>query len=82
MSVSDTGCGISPKDLKTIAEPFTQFNAYQTRPNKGTGLGLYIVDRLMKLHDGAMKIASEVNVGTTVVLEFPAERVAGCGIGS
>ena len=82
VTISDAGCGISPEDLETIAEPFTQFSAYHTRPNKGTGLGLYIVDRLMKLHDGEMKIVSEVDVGTTVTLQFPAEQGGGVGIGT
>lgn len=75
VSVSDEGVGISPEDQKTIAEPFTQFAAYHTRPNKGTGLGLYIVDRLMRLHNGTMEIQSELMVGTTVTLLFPSERV-------
>jgi PAS domain S-box-containing protein len=75
VAVSDKGPGISPEDLKTIAEPFMQSSAYHSRPAKGTGLGLCIVDRLMKLHNGTMRIESQLNVGTTVILKFPKDRV-------
>jgi len=74
VSVSDNGPGISPEDIKTIAEPFTQAKAHHARPNEGSGLGLYLVDSLMKLHGGTMRVDSELNVGTTVILQFPSER--------
>ncbi len=79
VSVSDNGCGIAPQDIKTIAEPFTQAKAHQARTDEGSGLGLYLVDSLMKLHGGSMSIDSELDVGTTVNLRFPSERVVRSG---
>lgn len=75
VSISDNGPGIPPEDMETIAEPFTQAKAHHARPNEGSGLGLYLVDSLMKLHGGTMRVDSELNVGTTVRLQFPSDRV-------
>ncbi len=75
VTVSDNGSGISPEDLKTITEPFTRARAQHAHPNEGTGLGLYLVDSLMKLHGGTMRVESQLNLGTTVSLRFPTERV-------
>lgn len=82
VSVSDNGPGISPEDIKTIAEPFSQAKAHHARPNEGSGLGLYLVDRLMKLHGGTMRVDSELNVGTTVSLQFPSKLIVRSGMKS
>ncbi len=45
------------------------------RTYEGTGLGLPLSDRLMELHGGSLSIESVLGEGTTVTLEFPADRV-------
>lgn len=73
--VTDTGIGIPPSRLKEIAKPFVQAANALDRNVDGIGLGLAIVDGLMRLHDGAMSLESELGSGTRVRLEFPPSRV-------
>ncbi|WP_448190380.1 PAS domain S-box protein [Azospirillum sp. sgz301742] len=75
--VADTGIGIDPAALQTIAKPFQQADNTISRRFGGTGLGLAISCNLMELHGGTLSIASTVGRGTTVTVRFPRERVAG-----
>ncbi|RED44218.1 PAS domain S-box-containing protein [Aestuariispira insulae] len=75
LAVRDTGCGISDEDLVHLTEPFYQAKPHVARADRGTGLGLYICRRLAELHDGHIRINSEVNAGTKVEIIFPADRV-------
>jgi two-component system CheB/CheR fusion protein len=74
IEVADEGIGIAAKDLALIDQPFSQVESQHTRRHEGTGLGLYLVLRLMKLHGGTKKIDSKPNKGTTVTVRFPPER--------
>lgn len=65
LSVSDTGCGIPPDQLNRIFEPFF------TTKQKGTGLGLMIVQRIIREHGGRIEIESRVGHGTMFKLWFP-----------
>ncbi|MEE8308708.1 MAG: ATP-binding protein [Gammaproteobacteria bacterium] len=76
MVVADTGIGIEPENIATALEPFTQVDSTLARKFEGTGLGLPITQALVKLHGGTLKIESEVNVGTSVIIHFPSERLA------
>ncbi len=75
--VSDTGIGIPPGHLATIMEPFVQVDRTFHRRFEGTGLGLPLANRLLDLHQGSLILRSELDVGTTAVISFPAERVIG-----
>ena len=67
MRFSDTGCGISPDEIKRIFDPF-----FTTKePGKGTGLGLSICYTMMDRAGGEIRVESEPGVGTTVILEMP-----------
>ena len=57
--VKDTGAGISPDELHRIFEPF-----YTTKP-RGLGLGLVNVKNIVEGHGGAVRVESEVGIGTT-----------------
>ncbi len=67
ISVTDTGSGMPPDVLNRIFEPF-----YTTKaPGKGTGLGMSMVDGLMRQMNGRVLIESTPGRGTTVRLRFP-----------
>ncbi|CAN0480665.1 unnamed protein product, partial [Laminaria digitata] len=66
LSVKDGGCGISKQELQHVLEPFHQVGSLETRPERGTGLGLPLARSIVELHQGGLEIESEEGVGTTV----------------
>ena len=70
ISISDNGCGIPEEHLPRIKEKFYKANQVQ----RGSGIGLAVVDEIMHLHNGRLDIESTENVGTTVTLTFPIEE--------
>ncbi len=72
--VADTGVGIPASDLFRIQEPFERADVTIARNTDGAGLGLPIVKRLVELHGGRLELTSEIGVGTSAVLIFPANR--------
>ncbi len=71
LSITDTGCGISPHDIDRVLEPFGQGRTGQNISHEGTGLGLAISKRLVEMHGGRLKIQSEVGVGTEIIITLP-----------
>ncbi|MBP7215829.1 MAG: PAS domain S-box protein [Candidatus Omnitrophica bacterium] len=65
ITVSDTGHGIAPNDLKNIFMPFF------TTKKVGTGLGLSICYNIIKNHNGTVDIESQVGKGTTFTIRLP-----------
>ncbi len=81
LAVEDAGVGISPEDLVSITDPFVQgtksnpVDPFVTRQSEGAGLGLHIVRKLAELHGAKLRIESEVDKGTRVVVTFPQDCV-------
>ncbi|MBI5600545.1 MAG: heavy metal sensor histidine kinase [Gemmatimonadetes bacterium] len=71
--VRDSGRGIAAQHLPHLFERFYRADDDRTDAS-GAGLGLAIVRSIMRLHGGEARLESEVGVGTTVTLEFPATR--------
>jgi signal transduction histidine kinase len=71
MCVRDTGVGIAKDDLTHIFEPFWQVDPTQRSRDGGTGLGLSVVQRLVRLLSGKLSVASVVDVGTTFTVSMP-----------
>ena len=72
-TVSDTGIGISKKNLEVIFNQFTKFDA--TKKQKGTGIGLAIVSSLTKLLEGEINITSDLGIGTKIAVTLPCENI-------
>ena len=79
--VKDSGVGIKPEDLARIMTPFGQVDSVYARHHQGTGLGLPLTKALIERHGGRLSLISVPDVGTTVRLSFPAERVAHSTVG-
>ncbi|HXT10160.1 MAG TPA: ATP-binding protein [Candidatus Angelobacter sp.] len=65
LSVADTGGGIPQEQINRIFEPFF------TTKKKGSGLGLMIVQRIIRAHDGRIELESHVGRGTTFRIWLP-----------
>lgn len=68
LSVADTGGGIPQEQINRIFDPF-----YTTK-KKGTGLGLMIVQRIVRAHGGRIELESHVGRGTTFRVWFPSNE--------
>lgn len=68
VSITDTGTGISQENLNHIFEPFFTTKGM----DKGTGLGLFTVQSIVRNHNGFIKVSSQLNVGTTFTVYIPA----------
>jgi signal transduction histidine kinase len=69
--VSDDGIGIAPAALKNVTAAFSQVRGGLDRRHEGSGLGLYLANRLMLLLGGSMEIESVPGQGTVVRLIVP-----------
>jgi signal transduction histidine kinase len=75
--VSDTGVGIRPEVLPVIFEMFRQAHQVGTRQYEGSGLGLYIVQRMLELLEGTITVESEVGRGSTFRAWVPVKGDSG-----
>ena len=73
--VIDTGIGIALEDIPKALAPFQQIDNRLNRKYRGTGLGLPLSKSLIETHGGSLDLQSQVGVGTTVTVRFPAERI-------
>ncbi len=71
VAISDTGVGISAKDLPHIFNPFFRGHLSPTYSKHGSGLGLTLVKELVTLHKGTISLASTEGQGTVVSMFFP-----------
>jgi len=74
LMVSDTGVGIPEDQVEQVLEPFHQAPTQRRQGERGTGLGLAVVQAFIGLHGGTVSLHSRVDVGTTVTLRFPPRR--------
>ena len=72
IEICDSGCGITPENIKKIFDPF-----FTTKPvGTGTGLGLSLSYGIIKRHHGRIEVGSEVGRGTTFRITLPIRHAA------
>lgn len=69
--VSDTGTGIATEDLPRLFERFYRIRNARGRSFEGSGIGLALVQELVRLHGGRVSVTSEVNKGSTFTVTIP-----------
>lgn len=62
--IEDTGPGIAQEQMNNLFQPFSQGDSSSTRKHGGTGLGLSIAKKLVELHQGELKVESQLDQGT------------------
>jgi signal transduction histidine kinase len=72
--VIDTGIGIKQQDQAKLFEAFEQLRKFGTAPREGTGLGLYICQRLAAVLGGSIEFTSELGRGSAFAFIAPKER--------
>ena len=74
--VRDNGIGISREELDKIFDRFYQADSSATRKSGGTGIGLALVNELVRLVDGEILVESELNQGTRFIVRLPIRNTA------
>lgn len=76
LTIQDTGIGILPNQLPHIFDRFYQIDDSATRKEEGSGIGLALVQELVRLLDGWITVESEFNIGTTFKVYLPIYKIA------
>jgi signal transduction histidine kinase len=74
IDVQDTGTGISSEHLARLTQPFYRVDTARSRQHGGTGLGLTLVDRLLRLHHSELRIQSTEGNGSCFSFVLPRVR--------
>jgi len=82
-SVSDTGQGMTEEQVSELFDEYTRFHLEANRTTEGTGLGMSITQKLLKLMSGEISVRSRLHKGSVFTVRLPQGRIAGSGpIGS
>jgi PAS domain S-box-containing protein len=71
LRVQDTGVGIPPEALPRLFERFYRVQDMRSRTYEGSGIGLALVQELLQLHGGTVRVHSQVDQGSTFVVTLP-----------
>ncbi|SDC70755.1 sensor histidine kinase [Williamwhitmania taraxaci] len=71
ITVRDTGIGIEEEDIARLFDEFMRVKSAQTKHISGSGLGLSIVKRIVKLYNGTISVDSKLGEGTTFTITLP-----------
>ena len=69
--VRDSGCGITPEELPRIFERFYRAKGAPGRSYEGSGIGLALIQELVKLHGGTVRVETETGVGSAFTVSMP-----------
>lgn len=70
ISIQDFGIGISKDDQEKIFDKFYRTDKSRNKNSGGSGLGMAISEKIVKMYDGTIELKSEENIGTTVIISF------------
>ncbi len=71
LRVADTGTGIPPEELPNVFKRFHRVQNARARTHEGTGIGLALVDELVKIHGGSIAVESKMGAGTVFTVRIP-----------
>ena len=71
LTVADTGVGVSAEELPRLFERFHRIEGTAARTHEGSGIGLALVQDLVRLHGGSISVSSELGRGTTFRVRVP-----------
>jgi len=71
LRVRDTGVGIPPEEISRLFERFYRVPNTRSRTHEGTGIGLSLVQELIKLHGGFIRVESNLGKGSTFIVSIP-----------
>ena len=77
--ITDTGQGMTPKQVKNLFNEYTHFNTAANRTTEGAGLGITVTRNLVDLMNGQINIKSAAGEGTTVTVRLP-QKTSGIGV--
>ena len=82
IEVEDTGMGIKKEDIDKLFENFTRVDEKKNRNIEGTGLGLSLTEKLVKLMGGEIKVTSEYGKGSVFIATLPQKIINDAPIGN
>ena len=71
LAVRDTGTGIAPEEIPHLFERFYRAKGGRARTHEGTGIGLSLVQELVRLHEGSVRVESVPGQGSTFTVSIP-----------
>ena len=74
ISIQDEGTGIAKQDIGKLFQKFNRLSNPLSVSSGGTGLGLYWVKQIITLHDGSIKVLSELGKGSTFIVSLPKQK--------
>ena len=75
LSVRDTGTGIAPEEIPHLFERFYRIKGAHGRSYEGSGIGLALVEELVKLHGGSVRVESEIDRGSRFIVSLKQGKV-------
>lgn len=78
ISIKDNGIGISQEEIGIIFNRFKRINNKLNRMTEGSGIGLALVKSLVEMHEGEIKVNSEIGQGTQFTFSIPIRTVNDC----
>ena len=74
IEVKDSGVGVEKHQQHLLFKKFSRIHNSLTRQTEGSGIGLYIANRMVELHHGAIEVESEPNIGSTFRITIPIKQ--------